>query len=71
MREALKDQPVIERAMPAGLVTVRAPANAEQPTDDTEANGDFEIFRGDETEDGSSLNGTEGETSTSSDDYLF
>lgn len=71
MREALKDQPVIERAMPAGLVTVRAPANAEQPTDDTEANGDFEIFRGDETEGGSSLNGAEGETSTSSDDYLF
>lgn len=30
MHEALKDQPVVERTIPAGLVTVRTNANTEQ-----------------------------------------
>ena len=71
MREALKDQPVIERTMPSGLVTARAHADAEQASDKTDANGEFEIFRGDDAENNGSPDAQEGEAIQSGDDYLF
>jgi len=67
MREALKDQPVIERTIPAGLVTVKTHADSEQPS----ANNDFEIFRsnGDAPNDGNTSTGDDG--SDTNNDYLF
>jgi len=64
MHEALKDQPVVERTIPAGLVTVRTNANTEQPA---ATNDNFEIFRDNNT-DGD--NGTS-ESTGNDQDYLF
>jgi penicillin-binding protein 1A len=45
MREALKDQPVVERTMPSGLMTAKIDPDTGQPASADRTDAIFEIFR--------------------------
>ena len=49
MREALHDQPIVERVMPAGLTTARIDPDSGQAASDERTDAIFEIFRSNQT----------------------
>lgn len=64
MREALRDLPVIERTMPAGLTTVRIDPDTGQPTSADRADAIFEIFRSSQSTEGNGNNTDTGDSSS-------
>ncbi len=71
MREALKDRPVVERNIPAGLVTVKTHTDTGQPSAAEDTDSGFEIFRGDDANNGSTPSTDDDNTNKSDNDYLF
>lgn len=64
MKEALKDQPVIERTMPAGLTTARINPYTGQPTSTDEPDAIFEIFHSASNTGNEGLDNTNNESGT-------
>lgn len=68
MREALKDQPIVERAMPTGLAVTKVDTATGEPAAIDNPDAEFEIFRGNNT-DNNSTSG-DGGTSDTGDDLF-
>ena len=70
MREALRDLPIVERTMPAGLATVRIDPDTGQPASADRSDAIFEIFRSNTAADGlepdTALDGSSSATSDGS-----
>lgn len=64
MKEALKDQPVIERAMPAGLTTVRIDPSTGQPASTDRSDAIFEIFHSTSNASDEGIDNTDNESGT-------